>query len=60
MNWKIPYFADSTAALVKHQWLLRTMGPNYTRDQEETRLDRASENYPEYMTKNDQADRRTR
>lgn len=58
MNWKISYFAQSTAAVVRHQWLMLVHVPNYTRDHEE--IDTSRENYPEYITRHDQPDRRTR
>ena len=58
-DWKLPHHLQDTASIVRRNWLLLTMGPNYTRDHEEVRSDKAPENYPEYMTKNDQPDRRT-
>lgn len=57
-DWKIPHYAESTVAVVRHQWLMLVHGPNYTHDHEEA--DTSPENYPDYMTKRDQPDRRTR
>ena len=50
MNWKIPYYADSTAATVKHQWLKLTMGPNYTIETEAGDVD----DVPDWMKRKDQ------
>ncbi len=51
-DWKIPYYAESTAAVVKHNWLLLVHGPNYTHDFEE------AGDFPDYYTRHDQVDNR--
>jgi hypothetical protein len=47
-----------TRTTVLTNWLLKVMGPNYTADYigEDDHVDR--ENYPQYMTRNDQPDNR--
>lgn len=57
MNWKIPYHAESTAAVVRHQWLMLTMGPNWTAEKEDG--DVARDDVPDWMKRRDQPDRRT-
>ncbi len=59
-DWKLPHHLQDTASVVLHNWIMRVHGPHFTRDYEEARSDKASENYPDYMTKRDQPDRRTR
>jgi hypothetical protein len=53
-DWKHPYYAQSTAAVVKHNWLLLVHGPNYTHALYSEQKEEADTNYPEYMTRNDQ------
>jgi len=57
MDWK--QVGLDTPSVVFRNWLLKVHGPNYTADYlEEADTDDASrhhrENYPEYMTRNDQ------
>lgn len=53
MDWKLPYFAQDTASIVRRNWLMLTMGPNYTA--EEVRdVDR--DDVPEWMKRRDQID----
>lgn len=58
MDWKLPHYAQSTAAVVKHQWLLLTMGPNYTLETEDG--DVARDDVPGWMKRRDQPYRRIR
>ena len=51
MSWKRPYYAESTAAVVRHSWLLLTMGPNYTAEEV-----RDVDDVPSWMKRRDQRD----
>ncbi|CAA9249880.1 MAG: hypothetical protein AVDCRST_MAG93-1698 [uncultured Chloroflexia bacterium] len=53
MSWKIPYYAESTAAVIRHNWLLKVMGPNYTAE-EVGDVDR--DDVPSWMKRRDQED----
>ncbi len=55
MNWKLPHYAQGTAAVVRHNWLLLVHGPNFTHE-EESHVD--PDNYPDYYTRHDQPDNR--
>ena len=58
MDCKITYYAESSEAVTRYQWLMLVHGRNYTHDHEEAHT--SPDNYPDYMTKRDQPDRRTR
>jgi hypothetical protein len=57
MNWKIPYYAESTASIVRRNWLMLTMGPNHTAEKEDVDV----EDVPDWMKRRDKEPyRRTR
>ena len=56
MDLKLPHYAQSTAAVVRHNWLILVHGPNYTHEYEEA--DTSPENFPRYYTRHDQPDNR--
>lgn len=59
MNWKIAYYAQDTASIVRRNWLMLTMGPNYTIETEDG--DVARDDVPGWMKRRDKRPyRRTR
>ena len=50
MDWNIPNHTESTAAVIRQNWLLLTMGPNYTTETEDEDVD----DVPDWMKRRDQ------
>lgn len=50
MTWKLPHYAESTAAVVRHNWQLLVHGPNYTAEMEDGNVD----DVPDWMRRRDQ------
>lgn len=53
-EWKIPDQADSTAAVVRHNWLLKVMGPNYETEEDGNV---AHDDVPDWMKRRDKKGR---
>ncbi len=51
-DWKLPHHLQDTASIVRHNWLLLTMGTNYTTETEARDVD----DVPDWMKRRDQRD----
>jgi len=59
-DWKLPHHLQDTASIVRRNWLLTVMGAVCADERERGDSDVRDNEYPKWMTRHDQPDRRTR